>query len=297
MPAVTTELIAESVGALLRQAREEAGLTVRAVSDRTKIPEKYLIRFEDDAHHDLADDVYTKIYLKAYSKFLGFETAAFLEHYRKERTRYGIPAAGMERPDRHPQVAVDRKFLVVTPKVVQLAAIGVLAFGLVGWLGKEVKAIIAPPAINLVSPQDGFVTYDRSIAIDGTTEREVALSINGKQLSPDDTGKFHDTIDLQEGMNVISITGAKKHSKSSGVTRRVIVLPKTSADAPTDPNVIDAATLPSTSIPARAKVIAPAPGELPASVTTAVTPASAPAPEATPATNGGTTENPLGIQF
>jgi hypothetical protein len=297
MPATTANLIAESVGSLLRQAREESGLDVHAVATRTKIPEKYIALFEDDAHANLADDVYTKIYLKAYGKFLGFDTGALVEHYQKERARYGIPTSGIERPDRHPAVSVSTSQLVVTPKVVQVALVALVAIGLLGWFGTEIKKTIAPPSIELASPQDGFVTYDRTVAIEGVTEKEVALSINGKAVSPDGAGKFNDTIDLQEGLNVITITGSKKHSKEMAVSRRVIVLPRDSAALPVDPAAIDAATLapvnrpPAVIVPARDTVTAPAaaPAIAPEAVpVTATTPAEAPA---------AAIANPLGIQF
>src|SRR5688500_3343521 len=71
----TTSAIAESVGALLRQAREEAGLSLTTVSARTKIPERYLAQFEQNGVGGPQEDVYSKIYLKAYAKFLGFDTS------------------------------------------------------------------------------------------------------------------------------------------------------------------------------------------------------------------------------
>ncbi len=220
----TTHIVADSVGALLRQAREEKSVTCTEISRRTKIPEQYLHLFENDAHGDLADDVYTKIYLKAYGKFLGFESATLLEHYRRERVR----ALGQARVDIrriHPSTSVPDSQLVVTPRIVQSVLLGIVVVGLIAYFGVQITKIVTPPTITVSSPTEGLATENRTISIEGKTESEVALAINGKSISPDSNGNFKDTLDLQEGLNVITIIGAKKHSRPMTVTRRIIVLP------------------------------------------------------------------------
>lgn len=290
MPATTASLIAESVGSMLRQTREELGLSLREVAEQTKIPEKYLGMFENDAHGDLVDDVYTKIYLKAYGKFLGFETSALIDHYRKERARHGIPVRGVEtNPDRHPMREVANKALVVTPKLLQTAALAVAALALLGWFGYELKKIVAAPSITLSTPQDGFVTYDRSISVEGVTEKEVMLTINGKLVSPDDSGKFKDQLNLQEGLNTITITGTKKHSKGLTLARRVIVLPK--AEAAINPNApIVIEEIPSMPAATTTAPVAPKKTE-PAVVKPAAEEVNT-APGATPTPTGSTTPAP-----
>ena len=280
MPASTASLIAESVGSLLREAREEIGVSLHEVSLNTKIPEKYLALFEQDAHDRLVDDVYTKIYLKAYGKYLGFETTALVEHYHKERARLGIPMRSADTlPNRHPTKAVERGAMVVTPKLMQTTALALTAIALLGWFGTELKKIVAAPSIAVSSPQDGFVTYDRSVAIEGVTEKEVTLVINGKSVSPDADGKFKDLLNLQEGLNTITITGAKKHSKGMSLARRVIVLPK--AEAPLEPSNVMIEEVPAVGAVkvATPKVVAPKPA-VPAAV---IAPAVEPVPSASPA--------------
>ncbi len=225
MPATTTSTIAESVGALLRQAREEAGLSLSAVASRSKIPERYLAMFEGDGGAALPEDVYAKIYLKAYGKFLGFDTTTLVDLYRKERARLAPPERRTA-PRRHPTATVPTSAMVVTPKLIQSLLLGLVLVGLVAYFALEIKKIIAPPQISLSSPQDGLVTTERSLIIEGKTEPEVDLRVNGKQVSLDAGGNFRDTLDLQEGLNVITVVGAKKHSREMSVTRRIIVDPK-----------------------------------------------------------------------
>lgn len=228
----TTSAVAESVGALLRQAREEAGLSRQAVSTRTRIPERYVTLFED-GDKAIPEDVYTTIYLKAYAKFLGFDTASIVSLYKKERGRPAAPAPVPERVAKrqHPASSLPKTAFVSAPKIIQAVLICLLIAGLAAYFGLEVKKIFAPPAISLLTPPDGLVTSERSIVIEGRTDREVSLRVNGKRISPDDNGNFRDMLELQEGLNLITIAGVKKHSREMTVTRRIIVTPKDRATA------------------------------------------------------------------
>ncbi|HTM68826.1 MAG TPA: helix-turn-helix domain-containing protein [Candidatus Binatia bacterium] len=221
----TATAIAESVGALLRQAREESGLSLAAVAARTKIPERYLAQFEANGAGGAQEDVYSKIYLKAYAKFLGFDTTTLVDLYKKERARTAPPERRAA-PKKHPAAELPHSALVVTPKLIHAALLGLVVLGLVAYFAFEIKKIVAPPDISLTAPQDGLVTTERSLVIEGRTEREVALRINGKAVSPDGDGNFRDTLDLQEGLNLITVVGAKKHSRDMTITRRIIVMPK-----------------------------------------------------------------------
>lgn len=221
----TSTAIAESVGALLRQAREESGLSLATVAARTKIPERYLASFEENGHGGGQEDVYSKIYLKAYAKFLGFDTTTLIDLYKKERARVAPPERRAA-PKKHPAASLPTSAMVVTPKLIHAALLGLVVVGIAVYFAFEVKKIIAPPEISLAAPQDGLVTTERSLVIEGRTEREVALRINGKAVSPDGDGNFKDMLDLQEGLNLITVVGAKKHSKEMTITRRIIVMPK-----------------------------------------------------------------------
>jgi len=241
MPTKTTSAIAESVSELLRQGREDAGLAIRDVAARTKIPERYIAMFEDRSLlAEAQEDAYMKIYLKAYGKFLGFDTVSIVDLYRRERIqtpRSMMASTEVER--RHPTRAVASTEMVVTSRLIQNILLGLLGAGILGYLAYGAIAVVSPPKVTLLAPYDGMTTTDRSVLIEGRTEREATVMINGKLVNPDDSGKFRDTIDLQEGVNTISVAGTKKYSKPMTVTRRVIVLPQPKAPAPDDVPVFE----------------------------------------------------------
>jgi hypothetical protein len=221
--------IADSVGAILKQARTDLGCNRREAAAKTKIPERYIVRFEDGAHDKLPDDVYTKIFLKVYCKFLGLDTQTVVNLYRQERTRSLVLNKGTSEK-RHPSNAIPTWHMLVTPEVIKAVIMSAVVIGLGVYFWLVVRSIVSPPSITLNSPPDGLMTTARAITIDGRTEQEAALRINGKYVAPDSFGNFKDSLELQEGLNVIKVVGMKKHSRETVVIRRVVVEPN---DRPT----------------------------------------------------------------
>ena len=219
---------AHSIGSLLQGARFERGLTLNEAAAQLRIPAHFLAAFENDDHWHLPDDAYTRLYLKAYADFLGFNSATLIKLYRKERLRRR-DAAG--RPKVRPAKEIPAWMMWVTPRLIQGVLVGVVALAITTYFGFEFKRMVAPPSITIYSPTDGFVTSDRTINVEGQTEREVTVRINGKPVSPDLHGNFHDTLELQDGLNLITIKSAKKHSQEVTLTRRVVVMPKDHAAA------------------------------------------------------------------
>lgn len=224
MPSRTTTRTQLTLAETLIQAREKTGLEVAALADKLKVPEEKLVAFERGDYSNLPDDVYTRIMLKAYAAVIGLEPGTVTKVYNRERSvvRHETPAP--ERPwTRHPADAVPSAQLTVLPKIIRGAVAVSLVLALGVYLAMEVKALMAPPAVTLMSPDDGVITRVHSIVVDGSTEPEASVIVSGKEVTPDGNGHFSDTIQLQDGMNVITVVAKKKHSREMTVTRRIIV--------------------------------------------------------------------------
>jgi cytoskeletal protein RodZ len=220
-----------TLGAMLGEARASLGLTMRMAADGTKIPERYLALLEKGAYEDLPGEVYAKIYLKGYCAFLGIDSAPALARYAVEK-KNADSTTNAPQQRRHPVTSIPSKDLVVAPRLFRIialcASIAVAALYLLG----QLETIVAPPQLTIHSPTDGIVTDARGINIEGVTEPEVLVRVNGKTVATDSEGKFKDRINLQEGMNTISVTAAKKYGKDNTVTRRVIVQPREQSNEP-----------------------------------------------------------------
>jgi flagellar biosynthesis protein FlhG len=68
-------------GAALQSFREERGISLREISDRTKISMRYLEYLEADRHQDLPAPVYLRGFLQEYAKCVGLDPRATAESY------------------------------------------------------------------------------------------------------------------------------------------------------------------------------------------------------------------------
>jgi len=231
--AATGQKTLDSVGVRLKKARTELGCSRHDAAVKTKIPERYITRFEDGAYDKLPDDVYSRIFLKVYCKFLGLDVPTMVGLQRQERLRAAAPqknpAPGAS-ARRHPTRAIPAWQMMVTPQLIRAVIVIGAVLGLAVYFWLTVSRIVSPPVITLSSPRDNFVTSDHAVTVEGRTEREVSLRINGKYVALDELGNFRDTMELQDGLNEIKVVGMKKHGKEAVIIRNIVVEPK---DRPT----------------------------------------------------------------
>ncbi len=227
--AAVGQKLTDAVGVRLKKARLELGCSRHEAAAKTKIPERYIARFEDGAYDKLPDDVYSKIFLKVYCKFLGLDVPSIVAQQKQERQRILAPqkTAGA---GRHPTRAIPAWQMLAAPKLIKAALIVTAALGLAFYFWTAVSNIVSPPVITLSSPQENLVTSEHAVTVEGRTELEVSLRINGKYVAPDGYGNFKDTLELQDGLNEVKVVGMKKHSREATITRRILVQPK---DRPT----------------------------------------------------------------
>ncbi|MFH1228704.1 MAG: hypothetical protein V1701_12490, partial [Planctomycetota bacterium] len=72
-------------------------------------------------------------------------------------------------------------------------------------------------------PADNVTVTAVTIPVTGSTEPDVVLTVNGKQIYLDEKGNYSEIVSLQAGLNVITVAAAKKRSKPTVVTRRILL--------------------------------------------------------------------------
>ncbi len=130
-----------TLGADLRRAREEAGLSLAELAQRTKIRPGLLASIEADDHDRLPALTYTIGFVKAYARSVGMDPGAAAERYRLESRRVDpVPAIVDIEP-------LDSRRLPGRPLVAAsiLAALLVLGLLVAGGLGLFDDRLPAPP--------------------------------------------------------------------------------------------------------------------------------------------------------
>jgi len=68
-------------GARLRRFREESGVSLKEIAERSKVGQRYLQYIEDDRYNDLPARVYLRGFLIEYARALGLEPARTADAY------------------------------------------------------------------------------------------------------------------------------------------------------------------------------------------------------------------------
>jgi cytoskeleton protein RodZ len=81
--------MAASFGDELRLAREARGVTLRHISDQTRISIRYLEAIESNDYKRLPGGIFNRSFIKAYAKQIGFDEKAAMEGYMRTAREQG----------------------------------------------------------------------------------------------------------------------------------------------------------------------------------------------------------------
>jgi cytoskeleton protein RodZ len=81
--------MAASFGEQLRLAREERGISLRHISDQTRISVRYLEAIEADDYKRLPGGIFNRSFIKAYAKQIGFDEKEAIEGYLRTNREQG----------------------------------------------------------------------------------------------------------------------------------------------------------------------------------------------------------------
>ncbi|HEV7374349.1 MAG TPA: helix-turn-helix transcriptional regulator [Pyrinomonadaceae bacterium] len=81
--------MAASFGEQLRLAREARGITLRHISDQTRISMRYLEAIESDDYKRLPGGIFNRSFIKSYAKQIGFDEKEAIEGYLRTAREQG----------------------------------------------------------------------------------------------------------------------------------------------------------------------------------------------------------------
>src|SRR3954447_12445588 len=81
--------MASSFGEQLRAAREARGITLREISDHTRIPMRYLEAIENNDYKPLPGGIFNRSFIKKYANYIGFDENEAVESYSRTAREMG----------------------------------------------------------------------------------------------------------------------------------------------------------------------------------------------------------------
>lgn len=207
-----------TIGEALRAAREERNESIEDVERITHVSKKYVAALEANDLKKLPEPVYAKKFVRALAAHFGIDQDAAAENLLREMA----VSAGVTVADR-PVNFVEGRSLVVTPARLKTMLAAAIFLAIVGYFGYSVNAILKPPSLTVYSPHDEQAFPTSRVVLEGLTEPEVDLEINGESVAIDQDGSFKDILNLPPGVSNLRLTAKKKHSRENQIFLKVVV--------------------------------------------------------------------------
>lgn len=225
----------ESIGAKLKAMRRRLAISMDTAAESTRIQKKYLVALEADDYHNLPAPIYTRNFLRTYVKMLGGDTAYFLKRFDEERATCDV----LVDPMRLPRQKVGWLKFLVAHRIFKSVTVAIVCLGIMMYLGWQIQSLLAAPEITVFEPIDGLATNQARIQVTGQAEEQVELFINSTQVLPDKSGFFSTTVDLERGLNVITIEATKRYSREAVYHRTVVFEDNLSTPSEGEENMIE----------------------------------------------------------
>jgi cytoskeletal protein RodZ len=173
---------AESLGALLRRAREAKNLSLRDISDQTRISRRYLEAIEADDYKNLPGGIFNRSFVKAFAKAVGVDEAQALKAYERTARAQGEPDdVPTSRPSSHIYMdggePVRSPALTIALSVLILAVISLGAYALLHWYQRRNESRAQSPT-NTSQPAGNVNNQTAAPSVQPTAAPAPAQGLN-----------------------------------------------------------------------------------------------------------------------
>lgn len=214
MPFKRQSISHSELGSYLKNLREEKNISLEAAASTTGISLKYLKALEAEDFEKLPGLVYAKNFLKNYITFLGGDV---------EKGLGMMNPAGATTDLKNKKTKSIAPKVIFTPRRIELGIALLIILGLFGYFFYEARFLSAPPKLEIFYPSDNEQITARTITVDGRAGGEAKVFINREAIFVNADGIFKETVDLQKGLNLITIQAVNKKGKSTILERRILV--------------------------------------------------------------------------
>lgn len=207
----------KTVGTILREARVARGLKESDIERAIKIREKYIRAIESDAFHELPSPSYAKGFVRNYASYLGLSTESIMAFFRRQMTdvsKTSLLPKGVSDPlNANPLKLTPGRFVGI------LVTILIATFAI--YLGNQYFKISKAPPLVVSAPENNAIVKDSRVVVEGKTDADATVTINGVSTIVRDDGRFYDRVAVEPGVNTITIISTSRFGKVTTIKRQV----------------------------------------------------------------------------
>lgn len=218
---ITSTIKIQTIGKLLKEEREKKNLSLRQISNQTKIRVEYLQALEEGNYSIFPSEVYIKGFLKNYAKFLKIDKEKALALYRRENK-----ILDKEKLKKSNTLENKLKFdNLFTPERVVLMIIAIIFFAIFYYLANQVSVVLRSPELEIKQPivvsagqSNEFSTDEESITIKGSVSPGATLSLNGDEVRTNNLEQFEVLgVALSPGINQFKLIAESEFGRKTEI--------------------------------------------------------------------------------
>ncbi|NCD01080.1 hypothetical protein EOL94_03240 [bacterium] len=205
----------KALGDVIKEKREKEFLSIKRVSKDLRIKEDYLNIIEKNKIELLPEGIYSKQIILKYCNYLKIDISEFKDFFSDiSKKNNNKDCFSYKKLSRNKFIAFPRIFRNIIFVLVIILFFGYFAFYFVN--------LSIPPELDVVYPEKDLISSEEKIMLQGKTEKEAIIKINGEEIFNND-GSFSKEIILKEGINKITITSKQKFSKENIIIRQILL--------------------------------------------------------------------------
>lgn len=211
-----------SFGKRLRGRREQAGMTAEQVARESKVALRYVRALEGEDWREFSAKVYAQGTMRrvAHVMKMGDADVWIAAVGREWEIALGI---GKEAVNVVPRAVARPRRLMLTPRRLgAIAAIGIVGL-LVLFMGVRLIEFTAAPGLVIDSPADKSGFVGSIVDVSGRTEKESSLTVNGREITLDGQGNFHEKIELPPGAVALHFLSRNRFGKTQTAVRNILM--------------------------------------------------------------------------
>jgi len=201
---------------MLSEVRIAKGLELSDVEKVTKIRAKFLEAIEQDAYHRLPSPIYAQGFVKNYSEFLGLDSNKILAFFRRQTTEVKHATILPKKSEK-----IGEKGFRITPGVFITLLIAGFTFLFLLYFGLQYRRLQLPPRLAISEPKNESISREKKLDIFGETSDDATVTVNGVSVTVRSDGKFFTQINLEPGVNTITVIATSRFGKTKTETLKI----------------------------------------------------------------------------
>jgi cytoskeletal protein RodZ len=205
------------ISEILKDAREDKGLSLETIERETKIKKEFLEAIEAGRFGKLPSDSYAQGFVRNYAKYLGIPLSSAIPLFRREfKSKHKDHIIPEFRKSQH---KFSRKFFLSAKTLGVAFVVLVLAI----YFFFQYSSFFFPPELTIQNPKNGQKISGNIVEVSGKTDPYATVTVNDSEVYVALDGTFKKAEYMFSGNNQVTVVAKNRYGKETSKTVTVKV--------------------------------------------------------------------------